>query len=104
MKKEENEEKSLSRQVLLLRRSVSSYKSANTKYRNVVEKLEKQLEENLNLMIQEKEKRREMSCHIDALNNQILEYKDKINELSMENRDLRDALEYEQKPWWKKLF
>ena len=46
----------------------------------------------------------ELSGQIASYNNQILEYKDRIASLKEENNGLYDAIEYEQKPWWKKIF
>ena len=46
----------------------------------------------------------ELSGQIASYNNQILEYKDRIASLQEENNGLYDAIEYEQKPWWKKIF
>ena len=46
----------------------------------------------------------ELRGQIAYYNNQILEYKDRIASLQEENNGLYDAIEYEQKPWWKKIF
>ena len=61
------------------------------------EKLQKQLDM-ANLTIGE------LRGQIAYYNNQILEYKDRIASLQEENNGLYDAIEYEQKPWWKKIF
>ena len=112
-------------EILSLRRSVSSYKGANTKLKYENEQLSKEIErlrvlgregdelceqyagekDALSKIIDEKEK------VISGLNSQVSELRDKISEqakeiegLCVEKEDLSKALDYEQKPWWKKIF
>ena len=115
----------LGNEILSLRRSVTSYKGANTKLKYENEQLSKEIErlrvlghegdelceqyagekDALSKIIDEKEK------VIRGLNSQVSELRDKISEqakeiegLCVEKEDLSKALDYEQKPWWKKIF
>lgn len=115
----------LGNEILALRRSVTSYKGSNTKLRYDNEQLRKEIERLRKLghdgdelceqyagekaalckMVDEKEK------VISGLNSQVSELRDRISEqekeisdLRVEKEDLSKALDYEQKPWWKKVF
>lgn len=112
-------------EIVSLKRQLGGLKTSNANYRKRVEQLKGQVEhykaldiegdelyekkiaecENLtkqldtaNLTIDE------LRGQIASYNNQILEYKDRIASLKEENNGLHDAIEYEQKPWWKKIF
>lgn len=115
----------LGNEILSLRHSLTSYKGANTKLKYDNEQLRGEIErlrklgregdelceqyvgekEALGRMVGEKEK------VISGLNSQVSELGDKItglqkelSELRAERDDLSKALDYEQRPWWKKLF
>ena len=45
-----------------------------------------------------------LHSQVTELSNRVTELKDKNTELKSLNRDLEIALEYEQRPWWKKIF
>ena len=80
-----------------LARQLGGLKTSNANYRKQVENLTRKLD-TANLTIDE------LRGRIASYNNQILEYKDRIVSLKEENNGLHDAIEYEQKPWWKKIF
>jgi regulator of replication initiation timing len=108
-----------------LKRQLGGLKTSNANYRKQVEKLKGLVEHYKGLDIEgdelyekkiaeceELQKRldvdsltiKELRGQIASYNNQILEYKDRIVSLKEENNGLHDAIAYEQKPWWKKLF
>lgn len=108
-----------------LKRQLGGLKTSNANYRKQVEQLKGQVEHYNGLDIEgdelyekkiaeceELQKQLDMANltigelrgQIASYNNQILEYKDRISSLQEENNGLHDAIEYEQKPWWKKLF
>lgn len=45
-----------------------------------------------------------LHSQVTELSNRVTELKDKNTELKASNRDLEVALEYEQMPWWEKIF
>ena len=112
-------------EIVSLKRQLGGFKKSNANYRKQVEQLNGQVEHYKGIYIEVDElyKKKiaeceelqkqldmanltigEMRGQIASYNNQILEYKDRIASLQEENNGLYDALEYEQKPWWKKIF
>ena len=112
-------------EIVSLKRQLGGFKKSNANYRKQVEQLKVQVEHYNGLdidgdelyekKIAECEKLQkqldmanltigEQRGQIAYYNNQILEYKDRIASLKEENNGLYDAIEYEQKPWWKKIF
>ena len=112
-------------EIVSLKRQLGGFKKSNANYRKKVEQLNGQVEHYKGLDIdgdelyekkiaecKELKKQLDMAdltiCElrgqIASYNNQILEYKDRIASLQEENNGLYDAIEYEQKPWWKKIF
>lgn len=108
-----------------LKRQLGGLKTSNANYRKQVEQLKGQVEyyKGLYIEVDELYKKKIAECEklqkqLDMANltigelrgqiafykNQILEYKDRIASLQEENNGLYDAIEYEQKPWWKKIF
>ena len=112
-------------EIKALKRQLGGFKKSNANYRKQVEQLKGHVEhykcldidgdELYKKKIDECEKLQkqldmanlticELRGQIASYNNQILEYKDRIASLQEENNGLYDAIEYEQKPWWKKIF
>ena len=112
-------------EIVSLKRQLGGFKKSNANYRKQVEQLKGQVEHYNGIDIdgdelykkkidecEELQKQLDMANltigelrgQIAFYNNQILEYKDRIASLQEENNGLYDAIEYEQKPWWKKLF
>ena len=112
-------------EIVSLKHQLGGLKKSNANYRKKVEQLKGQVEHYNGLdidgdelyekKIAECEKLQkqldmakltigELSGQNASYNNQILEYKDRIASLKEENNGLYDAIEYEQKPWWKKIF
>ena len=112
-------------EIVSLKRQLGGFKKSNANYRKQVEQLNGQVEHYKGLYIEVDElyKKKiaeceelqkqldmakltigELSGQNASYNNQILEYKDRIASLQEENNGLYDAIEYEQKPWWKKIF
>ena len=112
-------------EIVSLKRQLGGFKKSNANYRKQVEQLNGQVEHYKGLYIEVDElyKKKiaeceelqkqldmakltigELSGQNASYNNQILEYKDRIASLKEENNGLYDAIEYEQKPWWKKIF
>ena len=112
-------------EIVSLKHQLGGLKKSNANYRKKVEQLKGQVEHYNGLdidgdelyekKIAEFEKLQkqldmakltigELSGQNASYNNQILEYKDRIASLQEENNGLYDAIEYEQKPWWKKIF
>ena len=112
-------------EIVSLKRQLGGFKKSNANYRKQVEQLNGQVEHYKGLYIEVDElyKKKiaeceelqkqldmakltigELSGQISSYNNQILEYKDRIASLQEENNGLYDAIEYEQKHWWKKIF
>ena len=112
-------------EIVSLKHQLGGLKKSNANYRKKVEQLKGQVEHNKGLYIEVDElyKKKiaefeelqnqldianltigELRGQIASYNNQILEYKDRIASLQEENNGLYDAIEYEQKPWWKKIF
>ena len=112
-------------EIVSLKHQLGGLKKSNANYRKKVEQLKGQVEHYNGLDIdgdelyekkiaecKELQKQLDMENltigelrgQIAYYNNQILEYKDRIASLQEENNGLYDAIEYEQKPWWKKIF
>ena len=112
-------------EIVSLKHQLGGLKKSNANYRKQVEQLKGQVEHYNGLDIDGDElyKKKIAECEklqkqldmanltigelrgqIASYNNQILEYKDRIASLQEENNVLYDAIEYEQKPWWKKIF
>ena len=112
-------------EIVSLKHQLGGLKKSNANYRKQVEQLKGQVEHYNGLDIdgdelyekkiaecEELQKQLDMakltigelSGQNASYNNQILEYKDRIASLKEENNGLYDAIEYEQKPWWKKIF
>lgn len=112
-------------EIVSLKRQLGGFKKSNANYRKQVEQLKGQVEHYKGLYIEVDELYKKKIAECDELqkqldmenltigelhgqiashNNQILEYKDRIASLQEENNGLYDAIEYEQKPWWKKIF
>lgn len=112
-------------EIVSLKRQLGGLKTSNANYRKQVEQLNGQVEHYKGLEIDGEElyekkiaECKELQKQLDMANltigelrgqiafynNQILEYKDRIASLQEENNGLYDAIEYEQKHWWKKLF
>lgn len=112
-------------EIVSLKHQLGGLKKSNANYRKQVEQLNGQVEHYKGLYIEVDElyKKKiaeceelqkqldmakltigELSGQNASYNNQILEYKDRIASLKEENNGLYDAIEYEQKPWWKKIF
>ena len=112
-------------EIVSLKRQLGGFKKSNANYRKQVEQLKGQVEHYNGIDIdgyelyekkiaecEELQKQLDMANltigelrgQIASYNNQILEYKDRIVSLQEENNGLYDAIEYEQKPWWKKIF
>ena len=112
-------------EIVSLKHQLGGLKKSNANYRKKVEQLKGQVEHYNGLDIdgdelyekkiaecKELQKQLDMANltigeqrgQIASYNNQILEYKDRIASLQEENNGLYDAIEYEQKPWWKKIF
>ena len=112
-------------EIVSLKHQLGGLKKSNSNYRKKVEQLKGQVEHYNGLDIDGDELYEKKIAECDKLqkqldmanltigelrgqiayyNNQILEYKDRIASLQEENNGLYDAIEYEQKPWWKKIF
>ena len=112
-------------EIVSLKHQLGGLKKSNANYRKQVEQLNGQVEHYNGLYIEVDELYKKKIAECDELqkqldmakltigelsgqnasyNNQILEYKDRIASLQEENNGLYDAIEYEQKPWWKKIF
>ena len=112
-------------EIVSLKHQLGGLKKSNANYRKQVEQLKGQVEHynGLDIEVDELYKKKIAECdelqkkldianltigelrgQIASYNNQILEYKDRISSLQEENNGLYDAIEYEQKPWWKKIF
>lgn len=112
-------------EIVSLKRQLGGFKKSNSNYRKQVEQLKGQVEHYKGIEIDGEElyEKKIAECEklqkqLDMANltigelrgqiafykKQILEYKDRIASLQEENNGLYNAIEYEQKPWWKKIF
>ena len=87
----------LQSEIVGLKRQIGGLKTSNANYRKQVEELKKELE-------MANFTNDELRGQIASYNNQILDYNDRISELKQEIEELNSVIEYERKPWWKKLF
>lgn len=92
---EQNEE--LRKENLSLKRQIGGLKTSNASYHKQMVGLKKELE-------MANFTNDELRGQIASYNNQILDYNDRISELKQEIEELNSSIEYERKPWWKKLF
>ena len=94
-----------------LKASVTSLKSANTKYRNEIERLKAYAKEADELNEQKVEKIHMLAKEIEKANSELQYLKDSVisvvdelNKTKQERDEAIDALEKAKKPWWKKIF
>ena len=94
-----------------LKASVTSLKSANTKYRNEIERLKGYAKEADELNEQNVEKIQMLAKEIEKANSELQYLKDSVisvvdelNKTKQERDEAIDALEKAKKPWWKKIF
>lgn len=94
-----------------LKASVTSLKSANTKYRNEIERLKAYAKEADELNEQKVEKIQMLAKEIEKANSELQYLKDSVisvvdelNKTKQERDEAIDALEKAKKPWWKKIF
>lgn len=94
-----------------LKASVTSLKSANTKYRNEIERLKAYAKEADGLNEQKVEKIQMLSKEIQKakselqiLKDSVISVVDELNKTKQERDEAIDALEEAKKPWWKKIF
>lgn len=91
-----------------LKRSIASYKAANTRQGNTIAKMREQI----NALEQEKKlledkidyESAQSAGTIATLRKHVDELTACKNSLTDEKEALKMALEWEQKPWWQKLF
>ncbi len=94
-----------------LKASVTSLKSANTKYRNEIERLkayakdadelnEKKVEK-IQMLTKELQKTK---SELQNLKDSVISVVDELNKTKQERDEAIDALEKANKPWWKKIF
>ena len=94
-----------------LKASVTSLKSANTKYRNEIERLKayakdadelnKQKVEKIQMLTKELQKTK---SELQNLKDSVISVVDELNKTKQERDEAIDALEKANKPWWKKIF
>lgn len=94
-----------------LKASVTSLKSANTKYRNENERLKAYVKEADGLNEQNVEKIQMLTnelqktkSELQNLKDSVISVVDELNKTKQERDDAIDALEKANKPWWKKIF
>ena len=94
-----------------LKASVTSLKSANTKYRNEIERLKAYAKEADELNDQKVKKIKMLAKEIEKANSELQYLKDSVisvvdelNKTKQERDEAIDALEKAKKPWWKKIF
>ena len=95
-----------------LKASVTSLKSANTKYRNEIERLKAYAKEEDELNKHNVEKIQMLAKEIQKAKSELQNLKesvissvvDELNKTKQERDDAIDALEKAKKPWWKKIF
>ena len=93
-----------------LKASVTSLKSANTKYRNEIERLKAYAKEDDELNKQKVEKIQMLTKELQKTKSELQNLKDSIigvvdelNKTKQERDEAIDALEKAKKPWWKKI-
>ena len=94
-----------------LKASVTSLKSANTKYRNEIERLKAYAKEADELNEQNVDKIQTLAKEIEKakgelqyLKDSVISVVDELNKTKQERDEAIDALEKAKKPWWKKIF
>lgn len=95
-----------------LKASVTSLKSANTKYRNEIERLKAYAKEADKLNEQNVDKIQMLTKELQKTKRELQNLKesvissvvDELNKTKQERDDAIDALEKAKKPWWKKIF
>ena len=95
-----------------LKASVTSLKSANTKYRNEIEHLKAYAKEADKLNEQKVEKIQMLTKELQKTKSELQNLKesvissvvDELNKTKQERDEAIDALEKAKKPWWKKIF
>lgn len=95
-----------------LKASVTSLKSANTKYRNEIERLKAYAKEADELNKHNVEKIQMLAKEIQKAKRELQNLKesvissvvDELNKTKQERDEAIDALEKAKKPWWKKIF
>lgn len=102
----------LGEEILALRRSVASYKSARTVRERRIKELEKQVEHNRAVDVEGDHLYEEalssvesMKKTIQGLTDQVLKLSEENNEFKQENERMElELMEEKSKPWWKKIF
>lgn len=95
-----------------LKASVASLKSANTKYRNEIERLKAYAKEADGLNEQKVEKIQMLTKELQKTKSELQNLKesvissivDELNKTKQERDEAIDALEKAKRPWWKKIF
>ena len=95
-----------------LKASVTSLKSANTKYRNEIERLKAYAKEADKLNEHNVDKIQMLTKELQNTKRELQNLKesvissvvDELNKTKQERDDAIDALEKAKKPWWKKIF
>ncbi len=99
-------------EILALRRSVASYKSANTMCRRKIDELKKQVEHNRDVDVEGDHLYEEALATIESMKKTIQGLTDQVLKLSEENNEFKqekermelELMEERAKPWWKKIF
>lgn len=94
-----------------LKASVTSLKSANTKYRNENERLKAYVkeadglnEQNLDKIYMLTKELEKTKSELQNLKDSVISVVDELNNTKQERDEAIDALEKAKKPWWKKIF
>lgn len=95
-----------------LKASVTSLKSANTKYRNEIERLKACAKESDEINKHNVEKIQMLTKEIQKAKSELQNLKesvissvvDELNKTKQERDEAIDALEKAKKPWWNKIF
>lgn len=95
-----------------LKASVTSLKSANTKYRNEIERLKAYVKDADKLNEHNVEKIQTLTKELQKTKSELQNLKesvissvvDELNKTKQERDEAIDALEKAKKPWWKKIF
>lgn len=107
-----NDGDKLGEEILALRRSVASYKSANTMCRRKIDELKKQVEHNRDVDVEGDHLYEEALATIESMKKTIQGLTDQVLKLSEENNEFKqekermelELMEERAKPWWKKIF
>lgn len=93
-----------------LKASVTSLKSANTKYRNENERLKAYVkeadglnEQNLDKIYMLTKELEKTKSELQNLKDSVISVVDELNRTKQERDEAIDALEKANKPWWKKI-